>query len=291
MMAEAVANQEAPVTPPTAGTETPPAVAQDPKVSQRLQVLVQREKQALAREQVAKQKEAELEAKIQAFKSREDRVSEFESRTKDPMKAIEHLGYSYQDLTAAALNDGTLPPEIQVRKVEEKFDAYIKAQEAAEKQKAEDAKKEAAKSEEKVIHDFKSEINAFIDSDPLAYELIKFDGLQDYVFLTIDEHYSRTMKPETGVGEVMSIKDAADKVEKMLEKKYEDAKKLTKFNQQPKPILPAHVAKPQDFTARPKPQRTLTNQLSATPAPPRTRPLTDDERVQKAIAYARGLRP
>lgn len=289
-MAEAVANQTQAPIPPLVEGEVTPAV-KDEKVSSKLHVLVQREKQAMERERIAKQKEAEFEVKARAFSDRESKISEFESlKSTNPMKALELLGLSYQDLTKVALQDGEIPAEVQVRKVEEKFDSYIKAQEAAELQRAEDSKRQAAQREEQVISDFKSEINTFVDSDPKKYELVKFEGLQDYIYLTIDEHYNRTVDPQTGIGKIMSIKDAADKVESMLEKKYEDAKKLEKFKTQA-PSLASQVVKQQSFNIRPQQPRTLTNQQSATPTNARTRPLTDDERIAKAIAYAKGLRP
>ena len=300
-MAEAVANQNSqqqtqPQNPPEQTLEAQGKVPEvrDERVSSKLQVLVQREKQALEVERRAKLREADLEAKLKAFEERERKVSDFESlKTKDPMKALELLGLSYQDLTQTALNDGSVPPEIQVRKVEEKLDSYLKAQEAAERQRAEDAQKQAKQQEEKIISDFRAEINSFIDSDPKSYELIKFEGLTDLVYDIVDEHYSRTINPETGIGEILSIKDAADKLETQLEKKYNEAKKLSKLNTQPQQLasqLANHVVKPQTFTERPRAARTLTNQNSATPSKPITRTLTDDERIAKAVAYARGLR-
>lgn len=302
MMAEAVANQttqqvQSPVEPTKALSEaivaTPPV--KDERVSNKLQVLVQREKQALEKEQRAKQREAEIELKYKALTDRESKIEQFESlKSTDPMKALELLGLSYQDLTNTALNDGAVTPEIQVRKVEEKLDSYLKSQEAAERERAEAAQKQAKQNEERVITDFKKDISTFIDADPKQYELIKFEGMEEFIYLTIDEHYNRTVDPQTGIGKIMSIKEAADKVEAMLEKKYNDARKLTKFNipnPTPKVAIEADKGQRITFQERPRVARTLTNQLSATPQQPRTRPLTDDQRIQKAIAYARGLRP
>ena len=297
-MTEAVTQEEVSSdTPETPATPVNPV--KEERISNKLQVLVQREKAALMREQIAKQKEAEFEAKHKAFLEREAKLAEFENlKSTNPMKALELLGLSYQDLTQTALNDGSVPPEVQVRKVEEKFDSYIKAQQLAEQEKAETAQRQAKQQEEKVIGDFKAEITSFINADPKTYELIKFEGLEELIYDTIDENYNRTIDPQTGIGKIMSIKEAADKIEAMLDKKYEDARKLEKFAKQTKApqVAQAAIAHTQ-FVERNKavqPQRTLNtlnNQMSATPAKPRTRPITDDERVQKAIAYARSLRP
>lgn len=282
-MAEAVANQTTPeaVTPaPVVETQKPV----DEKISPKLQVLVQREKQALDIERRAKQAEAAMTAREQQLAEREAKIKEFESlKEKDPMKALSLLGLSYQQMTDIALNDGSVPPEIQVKKVEEKLDSYLKAQEAAKQELAESEKRQAAQREEKAITDFKSEIHTYIHSDPKQYELTKFEGLEEYVFLTIDEHFTRTINPETGVGQILSIKEAADKVESMLEKKYADAKKLTKFQAQTPPLV-ENVVKQQQFTTRPKQQRTLTNQLSATPPAVRPRPMTEQQRIDAVIA-------
>ena len=204
------------------------------------------------------------------------------------MKALELMGLSYQDLTAVALNDGAVTPEIQVKKVEEKLEAMIKAQEAAELSKAEDTKKAAAQREEHVINDFKKKIISFLDSDPKSYEAIKFRQAEDWVYSTIEEHYQRTIDPETGVGIVMTEKEAADKVEAALRKEYQEASRLSFLVPTQKPTERQKLVETTQF--KPRPQRTLTNQLSAMPQAPRTRPLSDDERVRKAIAYAQGLR-
>lgn len=283
-MAEAVANQTQ--------VQTPVPPVQDDKVSPKLQVLVQREKQALERERIAKQKEAEFEARMKEFEPRESKIAEFERVKKegDYNKALELLGIPYQDLTSAMLNDGRITPEIQVKKVEERLDSYLKSQEEAEKQKAESSKREAAAREEQVTTSFKTEIKSFLDSEPQKYELIKFEQLEDFVYDTIDEHYNRTIDPVTGVGKILTIQEAADKIEQALEKKDEDRRKLSKLKINQSPPVIEKVVQQSNFTPRQQP-KTLTNQQTAVPSAPRTKPLTDEERVQKAIAYARTLRP
>jgi hypothetical protein len=284
MMAEAVANQNTPTPPPA-------PVVEDTKVSSKLHVLVQREKQALERERIAKQKEAEFEARMKEFEPRESKIAEFERVKKegDYNKALELLGIPYQDLTSAMLNDGKVTPEIQVKKVEERLETYLKSQEEAEKQKAEHAKREAAQREEQVTASFKSEIKSFLDENADKYELLKFEQMDDDVYLVIDEHYNRTIDPVTGVGKILTVQEAADKIEASLEKKYTDSRELKKFKVNQLPPEINKVVQQSSFTPRQQ-QKTLTNTSTASPTPPRTKPLTDEERVQKAIAYARSLR-
>jgi hypothetical protein len=294
MIAEAVANQNLPQ---KAAPETPvdqkatEATSVKELISPKIQLLVQREKKALEIETRAKQREAGLLAKIKDLEEREKKISEFESmKSTNPMGALERMGLSYKDLTDVALNDGNVTPEIQVKKLEEKFESYLKSQEAAERDRHEQSQKAASANEERVVAEFKTSINQHIESDPKKYELIRFEGAQELVFDVIDEHYNKTIDPTTGKGKILSISEAADKVESFYKKKYEDAKKLEIFKQQVPQVPRFGAEKPQEFIARPK-QRTLTNNLSATPAAPKTRALTDDERIAKAVAYARGLRP
>lgn len=271
------------------------AVTQEPakieKIAPSLQILVQREKKALERERIAKQREQEIESKFQSLTEREAKIKEFEElKATNPTKALELLGMSYKDLTEVQLNDGNVPVDHQLKKLKDEFEQWKKSQEDGTRQAADEAKRKAEADETKIIDDFKGSINKFLDEDPKKYELIKFDGQQALVYDVIDEHYNRTIDPETGTGEILDKAAAADKVEKWLrETKYAKAQELDFF----KTLLPQQN-KPevkQEPQFRPQQHRTLTNQLSATPATPRTKPITDDERVAKAIAYARGLRP
>jgi hypothetical protein len=295
------ASKSAPPTPQTGeASKTSPT---DDKISPKLQVLIQREKAAVERERAAKALEASAVARGQEIEARLQRLNEFENIKKtNPRKALELLGMSYQDLTQVELNDGEIPPEIKIKQVEEKFSSFVESQKA-ERQAQEEAQKQAeAKHHESTIAKFKGEIGTHLKENSNRYELIEFEQSQDLVYDVIDEHYNRTYldavkkAEETGDdvadvrGEVLSISQAADKVEAHLEKKYDKARNLNKV----KTLLAPRQAIPS--VEKPKaPQRqqptTLNNNLSASPASPRKFPLTDEERVAKAISYAKSLRP
>lgn len=258
--------------------------AQDERVSPKLQALIRREKSAVEKERAAKAREAEIQA-------REAKIQEFENLKKtNPKKALELLGLSYQELTQLMLSDQETTPEFEIKKLREELDSYKNSQVEALRRQEEELKKSEERKEAEVITQFKSEITKHLSENAERYEFIAFDQCEDLVYETIDEHYERTKDPETGIGQVMSIKDAADKVEAYLEKKYEKAPSLKK--------LQAFLArKPESKTpAKPQPQerqtpKTLNNTLSATPSKAPTRVVTDEERIAKAIAYAKGLRP
>lgn len=269
-----------------------PAKPQE-RVSNKLEVLIKREQAALFRERLAKQKEADVNARLQELQSREAKIQEFEGAKGNSKKALEMLGLNYDELSRSILKDGEIPPEVQIKKIEDKFEAFKAAKDQEDQRKIEDQKRHAEAQEVRAISDFKTEINTYLSDNSARYELIAFEGQQDLVFDVIDEHYTRTINPETGVGKVMSKSDAADKVEAYLEQKEVKRKELNKvktlWGAVPKVTL-QQAAKPQ--TNIRTPPKTLTNQLSATAkTTDPNRILTDEERVQKAIAYARGLRP
>lgn len=260
---------------------------QDDKLASKLEILLKRERDAVDRERLAKQKEIEIEEKLK-------RITEFDSSKTNPKKALELLGLSYDELTQSLLNDGSIPPEAQVRKLEEKFEQYKSEQEKTEDARRAQAQKDSEAQEQRVIGEFKGQINQYLKDNLTRYELIQFEEQQELVYNVIDEHYTRTTDPDTGIGKVMSIQEAADKVELWLEGKYERSRGVNKiktlWSMLPK-AAQAQVEK-QAKTGEPtKPRATLTNQLTATPAQPRKVPISDEERVQRAIAYAKGLRP
>ncbi len=279
-----------------------PVAPDSDKVSPKLQMLMKRERVAIEREKSAKAKEAEIEGKAKAFSEREARLQEFESlKSTNPKKALELLGLSYQELTEIILNDGNVTPDIQVKRVEDKFNSYVKTQEEALRRQEEEAKSINERRQLETISKFKGEIGSYLKEHSDRYELIEFEQSQDLVYEVVDEHYDRTWKaaqakaeeegldPDSVVGEVLTIAQAADKVEQHLEQKYDKARNLNKV----KAFLGQRPEKPVDTKQiqKSQPPRTLNNQLSATPSLPRKAPITDDERIARAIAYARGLRP
>ncbi len=267
----------------------------DEKVSSRVEILIKREQAARQREAAANAKEREVEEKIAKREAEFDlkwkRIQEFDQVKEDPKKALEILGVDYNQITQSVLSDGSIPPELQIKKIEAKFEAFQKAQEDGERSKAEAQKLNAQAQEEKAISNFKLEITSELKKNLERYELIAFEDEEDLVFQVIDEHYRRTIDPETGIGKVMAITEAADRVEEHLEKKYDKSRSLNKvktlWSAIPKE-LQSQIAKPE--TKPSQPPKTLSNKLSATPQPARKSPVTDEERVQRAIAYAKSLR-
>ncbi len=263
---------------PGASTDavTPGTTPKDDKVSSKLEILIRREAQALQREQAAKLRESELESKLA-------RIQEFESAKGNSKKALELLGLNYDELTKSVLQDGEIPAEVKIKRVEEKFDKFREEQSLEREKASQLAKAQAEEREKHAITSFKGDIGKYITDNASRYELIAFEGQEDLVFDVIDEHYNRTIDKETGVGKVLSISEAADKVESHLEQKYEKAKGVSKvktlWGTIPKEVQNKIV---KQEVAQQKP-RTLTNNLSATVSKPMGRP-PEDQRVQDIVA-------
>lgn len=273
----------------------------DEKISGKLSLLTSRERQAVERERAAKSREAAADEKVKAMEAREARLSEFENlKNTNPIKALEMLGMSYNDLTQAALNDGNVTPDQKLQSVEAKFDSFVKSQEDAKRLQAEELQQQTEKQSQATIASFQVEIKNYLKENSARYELIEFENSGDLVYDVIDEHYNRTLeaavKKATDAGEetasirgdIMTIAQAADKVEAHLEKKYDKARSIKKVQTLFAPRQTLNVAKPTLPTSQKL--KTLTNQQSATPAVPRKTARTDADRVAAAIAYAKGLR-
>ena len=275
---------------PIAQAESTEALPQvDDKISPKLAMLLKREKMAVEREQKAKGYESEWESKRKELEAREAKIREFESlKQTQPLKALELLGLSYEDLTSIKLADGSMPPEIHIKRLEEKLEQEIRTRETLRLQQEDDKIRAQKAKEDEITQGFKTEITDFLSQNSEKYELIQFEGAQELVYEVINEHYERTIDAQTGIGEILKFPEAADKVEKHLERKYNKVGGLKKIS--------ALLAAQQGNKEQQKPQyngqqpKTLTNQMASTPSKPRRSPLTDEERIQKAIAYARGLR-
>lgn len=281
---------QVPTNPIMGGANTdvqPPPAQKEPQkeaLSPKLAVLIEREKQALSRERMAKAQEEKLREQLK-------KIQEFEQVKTDPKKALETLGLSYDQLTQTILKDGEVPPQVEIQRLREELEQY-KAQIKQEKdQELEARKKQVNEQEQKAVTDYKQEIHQFLKDNSARYELIDFENAQDLVFEVIDEHYNRTMNTETGVGQIMSIAEASDKVEEHLEKKYLAAKEKNKvkafWGAIPKPVQ-TKIEK-QAFLSQ-KPPQTLSNNLTPgmqKKAPP---PRSDSERVAKALAWLEAQR-
>lgn len=271
-----ILDQSAPKAPVTETKEVQTQeVKKEEPIASKLSILMQRESQALNRERMAKAQEEKLKERLK-------KIEEFESIKTDPKKALDMLGLSYDQLTESILKDGEVPPSVHIKQLQDKISDLENRLKLEKDEETEIRKKQVLEAESKAIGDFKTEIGDYLKNNTARYELIDFEGAHDLVFDVIDEHYNRTIDPQSGVGKIMSIQEAADKVEEHLEKKYLAAKEKNKVKafwlNMPKQIQ--EQIKKQEVSQPPK---TLTNNLGSRVSEKSTRP-PEDQRIQKIVA-------
>jgi hypothetical protein len=276
--------------------------SKDDKVSSRLEMLIRREQQAIARERIAKAQEQESLRVRSELDADRERIKRFNSIKTNPKLALEELGLTYDEITKAMLSDGELPPEVGMKKLQSEIDGLKQERETDKQKQQEQAKLMAQAQEVQAVDNFKGEISTYVSDNANRYELINFDSRQDEVYELIDAHYTKTQlvhakelelegkDPSGAIGKVMKIAEAADKIEEYYEKREQEKKKLAKlqtiWGSVPKESLAKAVseARGQDIKKQTAP-KTLTNTSSAQGLKPNsTRPKDEDKRVADIIA-------
>lgn len=263
-------------------TEQSTEESSTPDLSKQFAALSRKEKDLRSREQQYEEKLAELEAKFNSTASIEQDNEQpnelpLEHRLKrNPLKTLEEMGFGYEKLTELALNDGKLPPEMQMQLMREELESDYKTK--FEELEAKLNEKETAEQEQKyeaVVDNFKTEIKQLVASDTEKYELINASESQELVYDIISEHYNETNR-------ILPIEEAAQAVENhLLEEfqKYSNLKKLSsKGDEASEPSLEELRQSP-----------TLSNDLSAQSINNTDKKLSDDESkamIAKMIKWA-----
>lgn len=248
---------------------------------------------AAEREQLAQQK-ADLERYVASLKAEAAKADEFakfmKTARRNPAKAAEllkQLDVSYDDISQLVLSEGKMTPEMEARAAAEeaKAEARRAAEELAEfkRQQAEarEAAKRAAvereqKAAEATLERFRSDAVAFVKDHGVDYELILQNGAEDEVPKLVETYFHQT-------GKVLTLKDAADQVEDFLLKRLEQVTSSQKWTR-----LQAERAKPVQAPSAPAPvpapaQATITNEMAPVTKPVKMAPLTEEERIKRAV--------
>lgn len=174
----------------------------------------------------------------------------------EPIKAFE--------LISEAAKTGKTPPSAEtyalqqrLEEMDRKLSAKVDADEKAQRQAAADQAKQTEAQ-------FRQEIADFVKENAETYELTSLYQQEDTVFAVIDEHWRKT-KEETGEGEILTKKAAAELVEKRLEELADKALKSKKIGAKLKA----------------EPPKTLTNDL-ATKTTAEGRGMSERERMARA---------
>lgn len=162
--------------------------AQPPEsASKQFAMLAQREKQLQRqREELAKER-AELDRKLSEWKSAQP-------KPKTPLEALE----------------GDVTPDMLAKATKAELEAFRRSWEEQQKKAQELAQKQAKEQAELAIQGFKDQISDFVKEKPDDYELIALNNAQESVYHTVEQFFQKH-------GRVLSIKEAADLVEKQLE--------------------------------------------------------------------------
>ena len=242
--------------------------------SRKFAALSRREKEIRAKEVEYDKRIAELEERLGSFGKKPEPEPELpiEYRLKkDPLRALEDMGLSYDKLTELALNDGKLTPEMQMRLMREELEGdYKKKFEELENRLLEKEKSDEQRRYDDIQRGFQNEIEDFVESNADRYELIKANEANDIIYDVIEEHYNDT-------GRILDIEEAAEAVENYLEEEAEKIFRLGKFR--------SKFGIENDFEQEESPRQsqvTLSNAMSAQANERVGRKLSDEE--SKALA-------
>jgi len=242
--------------------------------SRKFAALSRREKEIRAKEAEYDKRIAELEERLGSFGKKPEPEPELpiEYRLKkDPLRALEDMGLSYDKLTELALNDGKLTPEMQMRLMREELEGdYKKKFEELENRLLEKERSDEQRRYDDIQRGFQNEIEDFVESNPDRYELIQANEANDIIYDVIEEHYNDT-------GRILDIEEAAEAVESYLE---EEAEKLLSLGK-----LRSKFGIENDFEQEESPRQsqvTLSNAMSAQANERVAKKLSDEE--SKALA-------
>ncbi len=252
---------EAPISQPSANeghSQAPVAAKQD---DPRMMELARKEQLLRAESKRIAAQKAELEALQAVPKQVGLSAEEWKARfLADPSS----VGMSYQEMADRYLNQ---PSEVDQKYSQ--LQAKIEELEGRLGQGAKAIEEAQAKAYTNAINQMKAETSRLVESSPQDFELISVNGAHDAVVQLIETTYK-----EDGV--LMSVTDAARKVEDYLTDKALKVAGLTKVRAKIAP--PQQAAVPQKEAAQSKPT-TLSQSMTAS-----SRPLSPQEQREKAIA-------
>lgn len=257
----------------------PQAIKPQADMSAKFAALAKKERIARQQSQRIKQLETQIAERERAVAERE-RSWEDEFK-KSPLEAIKRRGYSYEDLTKAALNDGKFQPETEIKEVRSELDRMRQEQADKEKKAIEAEKQAEQQREQQAVETFKTNIAGHIESNKEKYELTALFEAEELVFQTVEEHYLRTSKD--GKPKILSLDEACDLVESYLENEIERTATSSKKFQSKFQALKAQKeteAKPTSKTST-----TLTNDFTPSSSAPSMLPTkTENDRIKRALA-------
>ena len=217
----------------------------------------------------------QLEQRLQKVEQLE---TQFSSAKEDPIKALEALGLSYEDVVDKYLNAAIPKDKTESDLVLEKINTLEsqigKAQEYQEQQQQQKQQSEQQERYSTAMN----KIGSFIDENSEKYELVNKMQASDLVLNVIGEHYNNT-------GEILDIAKACQAVEEHYEEEAERYLASDKILGKLGLTKTETTAKDGKQDTRPK---TLTNNIGTTaPRYNDDRQLSRQESLEKAASLLR----
>lgn len=158
--------------------------------------------------------------------------------------------------------------------VEDRVSSLQKEIETLRKAREDDENRLKEQTNQQAVANYQKSLNTVVDQDPDRYEAIRSLEMQDLVWTTAQEVFSRTKK-------IPDPKAVADAVEKDLRSKLDKGFSMKAFADRLKPTgqSATETKPPENYGGT-----TLTAQTTATTQPPSNRRETDDERMARAMA-------
>lgn len=245
------------------------------------------QKRALAAERERLKAEREQStAEVEKLRAEIESLRQIRAVAKsDPLKALEELGLSYEQVTEAALT-GKAPAELATREVREEIEK-LRAEIAEKEKAAAEERKQAAEAQRKRIEEENARIEerwrrGVVDNVTAAsadFPLVTLYGQQDAVAEIIRQNYQSTQR-------LMDWREAATLLDQYLR---DQVRKGMEVVQPPAtasdapPSADPQRAAPDSAPSAPK---TLTNSLSASTVAASAN-LSDEERARRAEAIIR----
>ncbi len=222
-------------------------------------------------------KERALQRQMAELKAQQSKVSEYEAARKaaaqNPVKALEALGLTYEQLTQFLLNGNKPTPELEIASVKQEIER-LRNETALKEKAAREAQEQAARAEyQRTLSEFNAEINDYVKSNADKYELTAMYQGESIVQATIEQHFNNTKK-------ILSIQEATELVEKYFEEQVAAAQKTKKFQAKSQP---KEGGQPKGEQAAKTSSPTLANELTSS-APSLLPAKTESDRLRRAMA-------
>ena len=271
-------------TPPTASPvqtgQVPPTLTpkEGPKTLQEAVSPAKREVPGSDRFAALAKKERALQKQAAELKAQQVKVAEYEQvrqqAASNPIKLLESLGLSYEQITQFMLNGQRPTPELEIQSVKQQLE-QLKQDQVAKEEAAKKSEQERARTEyQRTLSEFSQEVTDYVKANAEKYELTSMYQGESIVQATIEQHYNQTKK-------IMSIEQASDLVEKYFEDQVTAAQQTKKFQAKQTPKEGTSQPKRESVSKQTTP--TISNELTSS-APSLLPAKTEQDRLQRAMA-------